>query len=233
MSDGRVPLKIDYPQACWPTSLAIIAWHGKKQFRNNQAKAIDFMLNFSGLHWEQKDSLTGHDTIIKGWPWIENTHSWVEPTSLAMIAIEIAYKSKHSRIKEAKKMLLNRQLTSGGWNYGNTILFGQQLRPMPESTGMALSALHKKIDKKFINKSLEYLQYKIRYLKTPFSLGWGLLGLGAWGLTPADKSSLIARCLEQQEVFGTYNTLQQSLLLIALASEKGLVQLVRENHNQT
>jgi len=104
---------------------------------------------------------------------------------------------------------------------------------MPESTGMALSALHKKIDKKIINKSLEYLLYKIRYLKTPFSLGWGLLGLGAWGITPADKSSLIAKCLEQQEIFGTYNTLQLSLLLIALVSENGFVQLVRENYNQT
>ncbi len=233
MPDGSVPLKISYPQAWWPTSLAVIAWHDKKQFRNNQAKAISFMLNFSGLHWEQKAPLTGHDPMIKGWPWIENTHSWVEPTSLAMIALEIAKRSKHSRFKEAKRMLLNRQLASGGWNYGNTIVFGQQLRPMPESTGMALSALHKKIDTKTIAKSLEYLQNEIKHLKTPFSLGWGLLGLGAWERTPSDKSNLIAGCLTQQEIFGPYNTLQLSLLLIALTAEKGLVQLVLENHNRT
>lgn len=226
MPDGRVPLQIDQPQTCWPTSLSIIAWHNEKKFQDNQNKAVHFMLNFSGLHWEKNDnSVTGHDTMIKGWPWIKNTHSWVEPTSMAMIALEITGKKTHPRIEEAKRMLLDRQLDSGGWNYGNTSVFGRQLRPMVESTGMALSALHKKVEKKIVQKSLKYLQNNIENLKTPFSLGWGLLGLGAWGIAPVDKPGLIAKCLRQQEIFGTYNTSQLSLLLIALIAEKGLVGL--------
>jgi len=228
MPDGRVPLRIDQPQACWPTSLAIMAWHKGKKFQRTQNKAIHFMLKFSGLHLEKnEDSATGHDTKIKGWPWIENTHSWVEPTSMTMIALEIAGKESHPRIEEAKRMLLDRQLDSGGWNYGNTTVFGRQLRPMPESTGMALSALHKIVKKNTIEKSLNYLQNNIENLKTPFSLAWGLLGLSAWGISPADKPGLIAGCLRQQEIFGTYNTVQLSLLLIALIAEKGFVDLIK------
>ena len=228
MPDGRIPLQTDQPQTCWPTSLAIMAWYNNKKFQDNQNKAVHFMLNFSGLHWEKKyNSVAGHDPMIKGWPWIENTHSWVEPTSMAMIALEIAVKKSHPRIEEAKRMLLDRQLNSGGWNYGNTTVFGRQLRPMPESTGVALSALHKKVERKTIQKSLNYLQNNIENLKTPFSLGWGLLGLGAWGIAPVNKPGLIARCLKQQEIFGTYNTLHLSLLLIALIAEKGLVGLIK------
>ncbi|MCK5162445.1 MAG: terpene cyclase/mutase family protein, partial [Desulfobacula sp.] len=227
MPDGRVVLQTDQPQTCWPTALTIIAWHNEKKFQIKQNKAVHFILGFSGRHFEKKNSVMGHDTLIKGWPWIENTHSWVEPTSMAMIALEIAGKGKHPRIEEAKRMLLDRQLSSGGWNYGNTTVFGRQLRPMPESTGMALSALHKKLEKKAIDKSLKYLQNNIKQLKTPLSLGWGLLGLSTWGIAPAGKTDLIARCLRQQEIFGTYNTVQLSLLLIALIAETGIGDLIK------
>ncbi len=227
MPDGRISLQIDQLQTCWPTTLAIIAWHNEKEFQGNQDKAVLFMINFSGLHCKKDDSDTGHDPMIKGWPWIEDTHSWVEPTSMAMLALEIANKGKHPRIEEATRMLLDRQLASGGWNYGNTTSFGRQLRPMPESTGMALSALHTRVKKNAIDKSLKYLKDKIKQLKTPLSLGWGLLGLGAWGIIPTDKPNLIARCLKQQEIFGPYNTLQLSLLLIALVAEKGFVDLTK------
>ncbi len=227
MPDGRVTLQKNQPQTCWPTPLAIMAWHNKKKFQDNQNKAVHFMLNFSGLHWEKRDFTAGHDTMIRGWPWIENTHSWVEPTAMAMIALEIADKGNHTRSVEAKRMLLDRQLSSGGWNYGNTTVFGQQLRPMLESTGMALNALQRKVKRKAVQKSLDYLQNNIEQLKTPFSLGWGLLGLGSWGIEPADKPGLIVRCLRQQGIFGTYNTLQMSLLLVALIAQKGLVDLIK------
>lgn len=227
MPDGRIVLSTDQPQACWPTSPAIIAWHNKPEFKDFQNKAVHFMLNFSGQYWKKINSVTGHDTMIKGWPWIEGTHSWVEPTSMAMVALEIAGKKNHPRIEEAKRMLMDRQLDSGGWNYGNTSIFDKQLRPMPESTGIALSALHGKVEEKTIDKSLKYLQDNIDQLKSPLSLGWGLLGLGAWSITPADKKGLITRCLKQQAIFGIYNTVQLSLLLIALIAQKGLVDLIK------
>lgn len=222
LSDGRVPLQKNHPQACWPTPLAIIAWHDK-EYQDNQNKAVKFILEFSGLHWKKNNLITGHDTLIKGWPWIEHTHSWVEPTSMAMMALELSGKNNHPRVEEAKNMLLDRQLDNGGWNYGNTSVFHQELLPMPESTGMALCALDKKIEKKAIKHSLEYLQNNIEELKTPLSLSWGLLGLAAWGIVPEKKFSLITACLKLQKIYGDFPTDHLSLLLIALVTEKGFV----------
>ena len=139
------------------------------------------MLDSSGEHWtKQPDSPLKHDTAIRGWSWIDHTHSWVETTSIAMIALHYAGHTHHPRLGEATKLLLNRQLPHGGWNYGNTEVFGQELRPSPEDTGAALSALTGRVSETQISKSLEYLSREVRIVRTPISLGWSLLGLNAW-----------------------------------------------------
>ena len=38
-------------------------------------------------------------------------------------------------------MIIDRALPHGGWNYGNKVVFGHELRPQPGPTGMALLAL--------------------------------------------------------------------------------------------
>ena len=50
-------------------------------------------------------------------------------------------------------MMLDRQLPHGGWNYGNTYVFGRELRPMPESTGAALTGLAGQVEVR--SRSLE------------------------------------------------------------------------------
>lgn len=230
LQDGRVPLRRETPPACWVTPVAVIAWHGAEKYKQAQTKAIDFLISFSGVHWENTNrNILGHDTSIRGWPWIEHTHSFVEPTALVIIALEITRKINHPRAQEAIAMLLNRQLQPGGWNYGNTTVFGSQLRPMPESTGLALTALAGKVDKITVAGSIDYLQDVVGRLKTPVSLCWSLIGLDAWGKGPENKLCLIDRCLAQQEIYGPYNCFQLSLLLIATLSETGFVGVVPEN----
>ena len=98
LDDGRVCISPKHPDAFWPTSLAILAWHGSTQYADSQKRAIDFLLHTSGIHWEKKpDSPFAHDTSIKGWPWIENTYSWVEPTALSLIALRATRNDSHQR----------------------------------------------------------------------------------------------------------------------------------------
>ena len=33
------------------------------------------------------DRVLGHDTTLVGWPWVDGTHSWLEPTVLAVLAL--------------------------------------------------------------------------------------------------------------------------------------------------
>ena len=228
LSDGRVCLLPDHPDAYWPTPLAVLAWQGSPAHIEQQSRAIEFLINNTGKHWPRKsDAIVAHDTDIKGWPWIANTHSWVEPTALSLIALQVAGYGGHERAREATRLLMDRQLNQGGWNYGNTIVFGQELRPMPENTGMALNALAGRVTEESIKVSLEYLEFQIQSLRTPLSLGWCLMGLGAWGKQPDNSKERVLDCLKLQKIYGSYTTALLSLLIVSYFSERGITSAVK------
>lgn len=221
--DGRVCVNPDHPASYWPTSLAILAWQDSQSCREAQQQAVRFLLATTGLHFpRESDAPTAHDTLIKGWPWVGDTHSWVEPTAIGIMALKTTGHGHHDRAKEAVRMVLDRQLPHGGWNYGNTHVFGRELHPMPESTGAALTSLTGLVERDAVRESLTYLQHKVTSLRTPISLGWSLLGLAAWNESPANVAALVERCLANQERYGEYETSALCLLVLgALAMEMG------------
>ncbi len=220
--DGRLPLAPEHPEAFWPTPLAILAWQGASSFSAQQSKAVHFLLNNSGRHFPKKpDSPFGHDSTLKGWPWIDGTHSWVMPTSLAIIALTAAGSGGQARVEEAKRLLLDRQLPGGGWNYGNTTVFGQTLFPMPETTGAALTALAGQIAKAEVAASLAYLAKRVAEIRTPLSLCWGLWGLTAWEARPPAAAQWLKECWQRQDRYGTYDTVALALLALAWIARPG------------
>ncbi len=181
------------------------------------------MLITSGLHWAKvPESPVAHDPNLKGWPWTADTHSWTDPTALAVIALKVAGFADHERVKEGENLLMNRQLPKGGWNYGNTLVFGQELRPLPESTGLALNALSGSVSRERVERSLAYLQARSETVRTPRSLAWSLMGLGAWGERPPKASDSIVACLAKQGRYGGYDTVSLALLLLSFQARQGL-----------
>jgi hypothetical protein len=138
------------------------------------------------------------------------------------MALRATGHGEHDRVNEAIRMMLDRQLPHGGWNYGNTLMFGKELHPMPESTGAALSGLAGTVGQEKVARSLEYLQGEADRLRTPISLGWTLLGLAAWEAWPANGHALVERCLANQSRYDEYDTSALSLLFLGtFAGEKG------------
>ena len=129
-------------------------------------------------------------------------------------------------------MLMDRQLPKGGWNYGNTLVFGRELYPMADATGMALNALSGQVPKASIARSLQYLTNETIRLRTPLSLAWGLLGLGAWGERPGDSRQWVIETLKKQERYGPFDSSLLSLLLIAYAANRGLSEIVIEQEGR-
>jgi cell wall-associated NlpC family hydrolase len=87
-------------------------------------------------------------------------------------------------------MLVDRMLPSGGWNYGNTVAFGAELRPQVEPTGLALAALAgEKITDPRLARSIAYLNKSLTARTTTVSLCYGLLGLAGQGVHPAEADS--------------------------------------------
>jgi hypothetical protein len=216
LPDGRVSLAPDHPEVIWPTPLAILAWHGLEPYKRSQDSALNFLLRTSAkLKTFQIWPPFYKYNEVPGWPWVENTYSWVEPTALSLIALKTSGLKSHPRVQGGIQMLLERQLPQGGWNYGNTVVFDQELIPLPDTTGAALTALAGLIPKNKIDKSLAYLRETVKQSRTPLSLGWGVYGLDAWGEKPEAAEIWIQEALKKQESFSPLDTSALSLLIIA------------------
>lgn len=218
---GRVCVDRNHQAAYWPTALAILAWQNSSQCATARDNAIRFLVDTAGVQSaNQSNGPFGHNLLLKGWPWIDGTHAWIEPTALSIIALKTTRYSRHDRVNEAVRMILDRQLVCGGWNYGNTVVFGRNLHPAPDSTGAALTALAGIVSEDKVEKSVAYLQGEVGRLATPISLGWALLGLGAWNHWPSNGLDLVEKCLAHQSRYGDYETSALGLLSIgALAGD--------------
>ncbi len=219
--DGRLALAPERPEAAWPTALALMAWLPDPARAENVSRAAAWLLAHPGSHWPKRPEeqvVIGHDTNLRGWNWIDGTHSWVEPTSLAMLALGALAAPPAEALAEATRLLLDRQLPGGGWNYGNTRVFRNTLLPVPESAGHALAALAGRAAPDDVALSLAYLQGPQCAVATPLAAAWRAFGLGAWGLAGQDEAALCLAALERQSRYGPYDTPQLAQCLAAAAS---------------
>ena len=216
LTDGRVPVVESHPQSFWPTSLALLAWKKIPGFKQELDLAIKFLLSNRGHHSpKMENDILGHDSSIEGWPWVENTHSWIEPTALAVLALKVCGYTQHERVSEAVRMIRDRQLPSGGWNYGNTFVFGKELPPIPECTGQALCALAGFAAVDDVGLSIDYLKREATRIRTPLALSWSLFGLTAWSRGPLQARDWILESFALQSKYGAYDTTLLSQLIVA------------------
>ena len=228
-SDGRVFLSSDAPEVLWPTPLAILAWLKDSKYLEARNRAVGLLLKISGSHWNRNPGdPTEHDTSLTGWSWIGMTHSFIEPTVMALLALEITRHENHPRFMKGISMIMNRQLSRGGWNYGNTRVYGADMFPFVDTTGMALTALAGHTSEESVKSSLDYLRAGVENCRTPLSLGWALFGLGAWGIFPEESDAWIAQTLARQEKFGAYGTSLLSLMALAFLSRGDFRKHLRE-----
>lgn len=220
-TSGEVPVESGLAGPCWPTSLAIVAWLrcDADRFRDSIARAIRWLLVAGGKPVAARTSELHHDATLVGWAWVEGTHSWVEPTAYAMLALRSAGETDHPRFAEAQRLILDRAISTGGWNYGNSQVFGSTLRPFPETTGVALAALAGKPRDDAVDNAVRFLLAELPRIRSPLALGWGLVGLAAWGATPPEASDWLAEAAARLRA-RPENPQHDALLLLASAPER-------------
>jgi len=166
-------------QGVWLTAQAAIAFH-HYGLNENSARARGFLLSLRSVTIA-KDPRLKQDNTLTGWPWVPGTFGWVEPTAWSLIALSLSGLSGHPRAKEGARFLLDRQIPSGGWNYGNPALDDKELLPFWDTTGLALVALHGHADPKRIRDGLELMGKNQEKIESLSGLSWAVLCLQGYG----------------------------------------------------
>jgi hypothetical protein len=200
---------VEVPNA-YHTALALLALRPYKTPAVRQAadRAFEFLSELRGREshwlWQWKfrlfDRQVRFDPSKSGWPWVPGTVSWVAPTALVILAFR-SWRLQSPRVAAGAEMLLDRACPRGGWNAGNSVVFGVELDPHPDFTAMAaLALLHSGHGKEaIVRRSLDYLVDRLDAAKSPYSLAWATIALSAYGHEGADRlrsrleSNLVSR----------------------------------------
>lgn len=229
---GGVAVSATLTQPCWATAEACLAWTvfgtaGQTEFVSQKEAAVNWLLRTEGRVFKSNPAIYGHNTRLKGWSWVEDTHSWVEPTAYAILALRAAGLDDHPRSREGITLLLDRTMSQGGWNYGNSKMFGSELRPFPAQTGMVLAALAGEPRHACVDTALQFLQSELSRVRTPISLGWGLIGAAAWGARPGSADAWLAQCADRM-TNKPAQPLSDAMLLLADAQPSAFLPMERE-----
>jgi hypothetical protein len=187
-SDGGWSPRRDVDRSTWVTALPMMLPKMiRAQLRMTRAK--EWVLSQQGREsgWGQrlKGYLLGDqnplDTSQEGWPFYPDTAAWVAPTALTIVGLE-RFRSDHraqSRCRLGRAFLLSRVCRDGGWNHGSYRALGYDLDSYPETTGLALVALHKETT--VAPQSIAQAEQQLSQVRSREAACWLQLGLLAHG----------------------------------------------------
>jgi hypothetical protein len=136
---------------------------------------------------------------LEGWSWCPHTFSWVEPTAWALVALkkaaavsaQLRSASLTVRIADGERVLVNRACVQGGWNYGNSNMYGRELRAHVPTTAIALLALQDHRDEPAVRRGLAFLQRNRLAERTGIALALTAVCLSVYGEAAGDVCDLL------------------------------------------
>ena len=165
--DGGFRPKADVEIESWGTALWLLlaSARGESGAGSEQSaapaisQAVTWMLGVRGAEawwlkrWTANLGLfqAERDLNFIGWPWKQDTSSWVEPTAHSIVALKrlspkFASNPLRERLRLAIGNLMDVRCSDGGWNYGSRAALNHDLPSYPETTGLALLGLQGRTD---------------------------------------------------------------------------------------
>jgi hypothetical protein len=163
------------------------------------------------------------DNSLQGWSWIAGTFSWVEPTAWCLLALKRYARMEgmaidSGRVDSAERLLADRSMPTGGWNYGNSNMLGKVLEPFVPPTAVALLALQDRPSLPAVAHSLEFLERAATTERSGLALSLTLLALGAFGRSTAAVRTALFEQVPTTLAFG--NQMAAAMSLFALGTEE-------------
>jgi hypothetical protein len=224
-SDGGFAPRPSVEESTWVTALAVLAGACG---RDAEHRAVEWLLVQTGQEstflfrlrkWMNSTRPAAMEESLPGWSWYPGTSAWVVPTSLSMLAlgrVQRRYRDPRigERIEQGRRYLFAHMCEDGGWNHGSTRALGFQAVSYPETTGIALLALHGADPARLVG-SIARAEEHFKNCRSLEGLSWLQLGLMAQGrpappvppdihprtLLDAAVGILASRALEGRNVF--------------------------------
>ncbi len=189
--DGSYRLARGRPQAVWPTAMVLFTKARLKHPAAELKVIADKLLTIEGKVVRLETSDAGDiDAGLLGWPWAEDTFSWVEPTAWACLALRAAGQGGHPRVQEGLRLLLDRAFDHGGANYGSRVILGKQTEAIPGPTAILLLALQGVHDQPRIDAAKGYLRVVAGQTIDVENLAWIKLALSCHADDSATRDAL-------------------------------------------
>src|SRR5580692_9372277 len=190
LADGSWPSFIGDRESSWATALAVCVLNSVNDPSKARERGESWLYAEQGKegHWFWRWKFKTADRDVQfdpdkyGWPWVSGSASWVIPTAFSIIAIKQFTACNRSeapekRIRLGVEMLLDRACVDGGWNSGNSVVYGVPLRAHLEATAIALLALQDEQRSELIQRSLAWLKKEVARVDSVSSLAWCILSL--------------------------------------------------------
>ena len=156
------------------------------------------LLAVKGVQLQDTKGVLKQNAMLQGWSWTPATFSWIEPTAYAVLALKkrkVSGAAAAARLAEAEAVILDRVCGTGGWNYGNSQVLSQDLRPYVPTTALALVAMQDRRDHPAVVKSLEWLSSHALAEPSSMALSLAAMALRVFG-RPIDS---VVHALAAQE----------------------------------
>jgi prenyltransferase beta subunit len=146
--DGGWGINESDPESGWQTAWALIAMQQSAQSMERINKAAEWLSSVATYSVTREDFLKALfpereslDALV--WPWLPGQAGWLEPTSLAILALHRITKTPPAlpRIETSLDYFSRYRTPTGGWNIGNSSTLDTVVIPRAYHTALTLLAL--------------------------------------------------------------------------------------------
>jgi hypothetical protein len=178
------------------------------------------LLQAKGRQFPQDDALR-QDNSIEAWPWTEGTASWVEPTAWCLLLLkkvrpQSTGREIAARIRDGERLLFDRVCRDGGWNYGNSQVYGQELWPYVPTTAVALLAMRDHRHESVVTRSLDQLQKDVANERSIVAVTITIICLRSYEIATDVLERTAIALWEHADLDGSENLLGTAMMLYAL-----------------
>jgi hypothetical protein len=170
------------------------------------------------------DSAIRLDSGLQAWSWVTGTASWVEPTAWAVLLLKQRLTRGRDpdaleRVRIGEQMLFDRACLGGGWNYGNSNVYGKDLFPYVPTTALALLALQDRRSEATVTRGLDRLLGDMMSERSVMALSLAIICLRVYGRPTSRPEQHLTQLILDRHLSAGYidDVLGLSMALYALS----------------